>query len=124
MKLIRVLKSRAVQVGLVSVLAVMSGSLSADTSRPVVMQLAQLSENFDVERAYMQSCWACHNSGAAGAPKVGDAAAWSARMEKGIDAVVTNAVNGLNAMPAKGMCFTCTNDDIKALVQYMVDNSK
>jgi cytochrome c5 len=123
-KLIRVLKSRAVQVGLVSVLAVMSGSLSADTSRPVVMQLAQLSENFDVERAYMQSCWACHNSGAAGAPKVGDAAAWSARMEKGIDAVVTNAVNGLNAMPAKGMCFTCTNDDIKALVQYMVDNSK
>jgi cytochrome c5 len=55
---------------------------------------------------------------------VGDAAAWSARMEKGIDAVVTNAVNGLNAMPAKGMCFTCTNDDIKALVQYMVDNSK
>lgn len=124
MKLIRVLKSRAVQVGLVSVLAVMSGSLSADTSRPVVMQLAQLSENFDVERAYMHSCWACHNSGAAGAPKVGDAAAWSARMEKGIDAVVTNAVNGLNAMPAKGMCFTCTNDDIKALVQYMVDNSK
>lgn len=124
MKLIRVLKSRAVQVGLVSVLAVMSGSLSADTSRPVVMQLAQLSENFDVERAYMQSCWACHNSGAAGAPKVGDAAAWGARMEKGIDAVVTNAVNGLNAMPAKGMCFTCTNDDIKALVQYMVDNSK
>jgi len=123
-KLIRVLKSRAVQVGLVSVLAVMSGSLSADTSRPVVMQLAQLSENFDVERAYMQSCWACHNSGAAGAPKVGDAAAWSARMEKGIDAVVTNAVNGLNAMPAKGMCFTCTNDDLKALVQYMVDNSK
>jgi cytochrome c5 len=123
-KLIRVLKSRAVQVGLVSVLAVMSGSLSADTSKPVVMQLAQLSENFDVERAYMQSCWACHNSGAAGAPKVGDAAAWGARMEKGMDAVVTNAMNGLNAMPAKGMCFTCTNDDIKALVQYMVDNSK
>ncbi len=124
MKLIRVLKSRAVQVGLVSVLAVMSGSLSADTSRPVVMQLAQLSGNFDVERAYMQSCWACHNSGAAGAPKVGDAAAWGARMEKGMDAVVTNALNGLNAMPAKGMCFTCTNDDLKALVQYMVDNSK
>ncbi len=118
------MKSRAVQVGLVSVLAVMSGSLSADTSKPVVMQLAQLSENFDVERAYMQSCWACHNSGAAGAPKVGDAAAWGARMEKGMDAVVTNALNGLNAMPAKGMCFTCTNDDIKALVQYMVDNSK
>ncbi len=124
MKLIRVLKSRAVQVGLVSVLAVMSGSLSADTSKPVVMQLAQLSEIFDVELAYMQSCWACHNSGAAGAPKVGDAAAWGPRAEKGIDGLLANAINGLNAMPAKGMCFTCTNDDLKALVQYMVDNSK
>lgn len=124
MKLIRVLKSRAVQVGLVSVLAVMSGSLSADTAKPVAMQLAQLSENFDVERTYMQSCWACHNTGAAGAPKVGVAADWAPRVEKGMDALLANAVNGINAMPAKGMCFTCTNDDLKALVQYMVDSSK
>ncbi len=124
MKLISVLKSRAVQVGLVSALAVMSGAISADTSKPVVMQLAQLSENFDVERAYMQSCWACHNSGAAGAPKVGDAAAWAPRAEKGIDALLATAISGINAMPAKGMCFTCTNDDLKALIQYMVDSSK
>lgn len=124
MKLISVLKSRAVQVGLVSALAVMSGSLSADTSKPVAMQLAQLSENFDVERVYMQSCWACHNSGAAGAPKVGDAAAWAPRAAKGIDVLVANSIAGINAMPAKGMCFTCTNDDLKALVEYMVASSQ
>ena len=124
MKLISVLKSRAVQVGLVSALAVMSGSLSADTAKPVAMQLAQLSENFDVERVYMQSCWACHNSGAAGAPKVGDAAAWAPRVAKGMDVLLANAIAGINAMPAKGMCFTCTNDDLKALVDYMVASSK
>jgi cytochrome c5 len=118
------LKSRVVQVGLVSALAVMSGSLSADTSKPVAMQLAQLSENFDVERVYMQSCWACHNSGAAGAPKVGDAAAWAPRVAKGIDVLVANSIAGINAMPAKGMCFTCTNDDLKALVEYMVASSQ
>jgi len=123
-KLTSVLKSRAVQVGLVSVLAVMSGSLSADTSKPVAMQLAQLSENFDVERAYMQSCWACHNSGAAGAPKVGDAAAWVPRIAKGMDVLLANSIAGINAMPAKGMCFTCTNDDLKALVEYMVASSQ
>jgi cytochrome c5 len=123
-KLISMLKSRVVQVGLVSALAVMSGSLSADTSKPVAMQLAQLSENFDVERVYMQSCWACHNSGAAGAPKVGDAAAWAPRVAKGIDVLVANSIAGINAMPAKGMCFTCTNDDLKALVEYMVASSQ
>tara|TARA_R100001377_G_C3193737_1_gene111669 strand:- start:2886 stop:3152 length:267 start_codon:yes stop_codon:yes gene_type:complete len=88
------------------------------------MQLAQNSDGFDVERVYMQSCWACHNSGAAGAPKVGTAADWTPRVEKGMDTLLANAINGINAMPAKGLCFTCTDDDLKDLIQYMVDSSK
>lgn len=122
MKLISFLKSRAVQVGLVSALAVMSGSLSADSAKPVAMQLAQA--GFDVEAVYMQSCWACHNSGAAGAPRVGDTAAWATRMEKGFEAVLANSINGINAMPPKGMCMTCTDDQLRELVQYMVDSSQ
>lgn len=118
----RVIKSRVAQIGAISMLAAMSGSVSADTG---AMQLAALSDGFEAERVYMQSCFACHNSGAAGAPKVGDAAAWSTRLEKGFETVVANAINGLNGvMPAKGLCFTCTDDDLRALVQYMVDNSK
>lgn len=124
MKLIKVLKSLAVQISAISMLAVMSGSISADTPTLGVMQLAQNSDGFEVERVYMQSCWACHNSGAAGAPKVGTAADWAPRIEKGMDTLLANAVNGINAMPAKGLCFTCTDDDLKALVQYMVDSSK
>lgn len=124
MKLIKVLKSLAVQVSAMSLLAVMSGSVSADTPTLGVMQLAQNSDGFEVERVYMQSCWACHNSGAAGAPKVGTAADWAPRIEKGMDTLLANAINGVNAMPAKGLCFTCTDDDLRDLVQYMVDSSK
>ena len=82
--------------------------------------------SFDAETTYMTSCFACHSSGAAGAPKVGpgNADAWTTRLEKGMDQGVTNAIAGINNMPPKGLCFTCNDDDIKALVEYMVDSSK
>ncbi|MGJ8688774.1 MAG: c-type cytochrome [Gammaproteobacteria bacterium] len=124
MKLINILKSRVVQFSAIAALIVMSGATSADTPTSGVMQLAQNSDGFEVERVYMQSCWACHNSGAAGAPKVGTAADWAPRIEKGMDTLLANAINGINAMPAKGLCFTCTDDDLKDLIQYMVDSSQ
>src|SRR5210317_2053336 len=68
---------------------------------------------------YDKSCKVCHASGAAGAPKTGDAAAWEPRMTKGMDVLVQSVNNGLNAMPPKGMCFDCTDDDYKALIEYM-----
>lgn len=123
-KLINILKSRVVQLSAIATLVIMSGSTTAATPTAGVMQLAQNSDGFEVERVYMQSCWACHNSGAAGAPKVGTAADWAPRIEKGMDTLVKNAIDGINAMPAKGLCFTCTDDDLRDLVQYMVDSSK
>jgi cytochrome c5 len=51
---------------------------------------------------YKSTCAACHDSGAAGAPKLGDAGGWSARIAQGYDKVVANAIKGLRAMPAKG----------------------
>ena len=76
------------------------------------------SDGFNAEQKYMASCFACHSTGAAGAPKVGDgfAAEWTPRMEKGMDAVVINAINGINTMPPKGLCFDCNNDDLRAVV--------
>ena len=68
---------------------------------------------------YDKSCKVCHASGAAGAPKTGDAAAWEPRMAKGMDVLVQAVNNGLNAMPPKGMCFDCSDDDYKALIEYM-----
>ena len=74
---------------------------------------------FDVESTYQMSCFACHGTGAAGAPILGDADAWTERMAKGMDAVMVNVMNGINAMPAKGLCMTCSEDDLLALVNYM-----
>ncbi len=68
---------------------------------------------------YNKSCAVCHNAGVAGAPKTGDAAAWAPKMEKGMDALVTSVKNGLNAMPPKGMCFDCSDEDYAALITYM-----
>lgn len=100
-------------------------AISADNSQQPV-QLAQLTEGFDVEATYMMSCFACHSTGAAGAPKVGpgNAEAWAPRMEKGMEAVMANVINGLNTMPPKGLCFTCSDEDLAALVTYMVESSQ
>ncbi len=76
------------------------------------------------EDIYNGSCLACHATGAAGAPKLGDAAAWAPRIAAGMDSLVANATNGLNAMPPKGLCMTCSDDELKAAVEYMVNNSQ
>ena len=68
---------------------------------------------------YDKSCKVCHDSGAAGAPKTGDAAAWEPRMAKGMEVLVASVNNGLNAMPPKGMCFDCSDADYTALIEYM-----
>lgn len=76
------------------------------------------------EDVYNSSCNACHASGAAGAPKLGDTAAWAPRIGKGVDALYTSALSGFNGMPAKGLCMSCSDDELKATVDYMVENSK
>ncbi len=75
----------------------------------------------DIEATYNASCAICHVSGVAGAPKTGDHAAWDARLEKGMDALVSSVQHGLNAMPPTGMCADCSVEDYKALIHYMYD---
>ncbi|MBB6519984.1 cytochrome c5 [Pseudoteredinibacter isoporae] len=74
---------------------------------------------------YNTSCMACHATGASGAPKLGDAAAWAPRVSKGMDVLYASAINGLNGvMPPKGMCMDCSDDELKAAVDHMLENSK
>lgn len=68
---------------------------------------------------YDQSCTYCHASGAAGAPKTGDQAAWEPRLEKGMDTLVKHAKEGYKAMPPGGMCGNCSEEDHRALIEYM-----
>jgi cytochrome c5 len=73
---------------------------------------------------YQNSCFACHGTGAAGAPKLGDAGAWAPRAALGIDALLASAKTGKGAMPPKGMCMDCADDELKATIEYMLNNSK
>jgi len=73
---------------------------------------------------YNTKCTVCHATGAAGAPKLGDAAAWAPRAAVGVDALVASATKGKGAMPPKGLCMDCSAGELKAAVQHMLDNSK
>jgi len=66
-----------------------------------------------------KACATCHAVGVANAPKTGDKSAWDARKVKGIDVLLASIKNGLNAMPAGGMCNDCSDDDYKAAIAYM-----
>lgn len=68
---------------------------------------------------YNKSCAVCHAAGVAGAPKTGNSEAWAPRLEKGMDALVASVKNGLNAMPPKGMCFDCSDEEYMELINYM-----
>ena len=72
---------------------------------------------------YKQFCVACHGAGVAGAPKLGDKAAWAPRIAQGMPALVGNAIKGKGAMPPKGGS-PASDADIKATVEYMVGQSK
>lgn len=76
------------------------------------------------DAVYNASCAGCHGTGAAGAPKVGDKGAWGPRISQGKPTLYQHALNGIRAMPPKGMCMTCSEDEIKAAVDYMVGKAQ
>ncbi len=73
-------------------------------------------------------CFVCHATGAAGAPKVGDKAAWKPRIAKGIDTLWQHAIHGFQSngltMPPRGTCGNCSDAELKNAVEYMVSQSK
>ncbi len=72
---------------------------------------------------YSTACAACHDSGAAGAPKVGDQAAWAPRLAQGIDGMTASVIKGKGIMPARGGS-QASDAEIREVVIYMVNNSK
>ena len=78
----------------------------------------------DGKGTYTSACFACHGTGAAGAPKLGDKGAWKNRIAQGNDMLFDHAINGFKGMPAKGGNASLSDDAVKAAVKYMVDGSK
>ena len=76
------------------------------------------------QQIYRQSCAVCHDKGIAGAPKLGDATAWSARLAQGMDALYATSLRGKGAMPAKGGNPALSDADVKAAVDFMAAQSR
>jgi cytochrome c5 len=73
---------------------------------------------------YDAVCMACHTTGAAGAPVIGNAEAWAPRIDQGMETLISHAINGFNAMPAKGGCASCPDEEIQAAVEHIVGQSQ
>ncbi|MGE0335808.1 MAG: cytochrome c5 family protein [Gammaproteobacteria bacterium] len=96
---------------------------AADAAAPAVADTSAKGKEI-----YDAVCFACHTPGAAGAPKLGDAAAWGPRIAKGMDMLYDHSINGFmgeaGLMPPKGGRPDFADADIKAAVDYMTANSK
>jgi len=97
-------------VGMVSI-----GGSSSTASAGVVKSGAEV---------YKASCFACHGTGAAGAPKLGDKAAWKARIGQGMATLISHALKGFKGMPAKGGNAALSDGEVKAAVKHLVAKSK
>jgi cytochrome c5 len=80
----------------------------------------------DGQKTYQATCQACHNPASVipNVPKLGDKAAWAPRIATGIDAMLAVSIKGKGAMPPKGACAACTDEDLKAAIEYMVSQSQ
>jgi len=107
----------------------MAQSMTEDRIRPIgrVVSAAMDTSNDGAQRSaseiYGAVCAACHDTGAAGAPRKGDEAAWAERMGKGFDAVLANAINGIGAMPARGGDTSLSDDEMRQVVALLLTES-
>ena len=74
---------------------------------------------------YSDSCAACHDTGALGAPKTGDKATWQRlQSQKGMANLVSSVKNGMPQMPAGGLCSDCCDAQYRQLIDYMTNHGK
>ena len=76
------------------------------------------------EKTFNAICTGCHSTGALGAPKLGDKAAWAPRIAQGMEVLYNSALKGKNSMPAKGGNPSLSDADVKATVDYIVAASR
>jgi cytochrome c5 len=76
------------------------------------------------EALYKQACAVCHVAGVAGAPKLGDKAAWASRVGAGVDGLTASVIKGKGAMPPRGGAGAASDADIRASVEYMLASVK
>lgn len=74
-------------------------------------------------KRYKVTCYICHDTGASGAPKLGEKASWAPRIKAGKETLYKHVIEGFNAMPAKGGCLNCSDEEIQMTVDYMLQKT-
>jgi len=69
-------------------------------------------------------CAECHVTGISGAPKISDKVAWAGRLKQTPDTLIEHALHGYKMMPSRGSCSSCSDREIKAAVEYMLEKVK
>lgn len=128
--------SRACRLGLplMAAMAVLAGcgkkeAIDPELSAQLIQPVAQVELKAETvapgsrtgEQIVKNVCGGCHDSGAVGAPKTGDAAAWAPRIALGFEALVKSATNGKNAMPAKGGASDLTDKELARAVAFLAN---
>ena len=80
-------------------------------------------ENSVGKQVTTQVCAVWHGTGMMNSPKIGNAADWAPRIEKGMDTLYEHAINGFNMMPARGGNPKLSDDEVKAAVDYMISSA-
>lgn len=118
-------KLSALALLLLPVLLVGCGKEGADSGgRRAALQAEQHSrilfpEQPAIKKIYNRSCRNCHTIAATGAPLTGDAASWALLMDKGMDTLLNNVIDGFGGMPPFGMCRDCEVEQFEALITFM-----
>ena len=98
-------------------LSAQHGSRAVARSKPATV--ADQRDPAHGEQIYRQNCAFCHDKGITGAPVIGEAGAWSPRLAQGMDALYASALQGRNAMPARGGNPSLADGDVRAAVDYL-----
>ena len=82
----------------------------------------------DGATVFEDACASCHSGGFAGwwrdAPDIDDKEAWAPLLVKGVEALTLATINGIGEMPPRGRCETCTDEQIRAAVDYIVEKAE
>ena len=75
------------------------------------------------KKRYEAYCKACHAAGVSGAPKFREQSDWTTRLSKGIDGLLSSAINGIGVMPPRGGCNSCSDEELKLAIEHMIPQS-
>lgn len=98
-----------------------TASLIQPVARVVIQAVTIAPGSRTGEQIYKSICAACHDSGAVGAPKTGDAAAWGPRLALGHDGLTASAIAGKGAMPPRGGGSDLTDTEVSRAVAYLAN---